>query len=353
MVKPIVFLSHSSIDEIPLRTLKDILVKKTGGAIDLFLSSDGESIPLGRNWVHEIEQALDKSKLMFVFVSPSSIRSSWIHFESGYAYSKGISVVPIGILGIDLGQIAPPLSLLQGFNITSVSGLNNLIAIINKSFEHSHDEAFTLEEFDSIFAVSTSNKNLSIMKRFAGAINNIQIISNDRGDTELEMLAQFLEGQGVEYNKWTKTITTYGVTAAIKQNYVDRKHYLEIIISNELAKVTLPIISEFMINTLSASEEILLIEIEFVNTVSLFQGYHNITARLYGTEISLGIDETLQYKDITFKLDRKTWFSNEGVVQGNAYLRIDCKVGHLNSLDLEGLLEILFAQGVLWIEGDA
>lgn len=57
MAKPIVFLSHSSRDDKLLGRLKELLLSYTGGAIDFFLSSDGQSIPLGRNWVHEIQQA--------------------------------------------------------------------------------------------------------------------------------------------------------------------------------------------------------------------------------------------------------------------------------------------------------
>src|SRR5688500_16747332 len=97
MPKPSVFLSHSSRDEQPLRALKELLLRYTGGAVDFFLSSDGESIPLGRNWVHEIQQALDSSQLMFVFISPNSLHSSWLHFEAGYAYSKRVRVVPVAI----------------------------------------------------------------------------------------------------------------------------------------------------------------------------------------------------------------------------------------------------------------
>src|SRR5262245_39653334 len=119
MAKPIVFLSHSSRDHRLLGRLKELLVSYTGGAIDFFLSSDGQSIPLGRNWVHEVQQALDSSQLMFVFITPRSLQSSWLYFEAGYAYSKGIKVVPVAIYGVDLAAVPPPLSLLQGFNVSS------------------------------------------------------------------------------------------------------------------------------------------------------------------------------------------------------------------------------------------
>ena len=116
---------------------------KTGGSIDVFLSSDGQSIPFGRNWVHSVEQALNDAKLMVVFVTPNSLRSNWLHFESGYAYSKNIRVVPVGI-GIDLATVGAPLNLLQGFNITSEAGLKNLNSVVNEVFDHAHPENFTI-----------------------------------------------------------------------------------------------------------------------------------------------------------------------------------------------------------------
>ena len=143
--KPTVFFSHSSRDQSELGRLKDLFVQKTGGSIDVFLSSDGQSIPLGRNWVHRIQEALEHANLMVVFVTPTSLRSSWLFFESGFAYSKKIRVVPVGFLGVDLANLPPPLSLLQGFNITSEAGLNNLIAVTNETFGHTHVENFQVD----------------------------------------------------------------------------------------------------------------------------------------------------------------------------------------------------------------
>ena len=78
MEKPVVFFSHSSKDEQYLRRLRQMIDSKTGEAIIIFLSSDGQSIPFGRNWVHKIEEALGDASLMFVFISPNSLVSNWI-----------------------------------------------------------------------------------------------------------------------------------------------------------------------------------------------------------------------------------------------------------------------------------
>lgn len=142
MSKPVIFFSHSSRDAAPLARLKELFVAKTGGTIDVFLSSDGQSIPLGRNWVHRIEEALAECRIMMAFLSPFSIQSNWLYFEAGFVYSKNIEVIPLGFLGVDLNSLHLHLSLLQGFNITSSDGLDNIINVANKSFEHQHREIF-------------------------------------------------------------------------------------------------------------------------------------------------------------------------------------------------------------------
>ena len=134
--------------------MKFLLEDKTGGTVNIFLSSDGQSIQLGRNWVFSIEEALKEARLMFVFISPNSVNSGWIHLEAGYAYSKNIKVIPVGIDEFDLNILNPPLSLFQGFNVNSEDGLNNLISIINDEFSFSHKPTFSKKEY---YQLSLSN----------------------------------------------------------------------------------------------------------------------------------------------------------------------------------------------------
>jgi hypothetical protein len=148
--KPIVFLSHSSLDKEPLAALKKILDDRAAGSLNFFLSSDGESIRLGRNWVVSVSDALKKAKLMFVFLSSQSAESKWIHFEAGCAYSIGIQVVPVCLPGIDLNRITPPLSLLQGFNLHSHETMGNLARICNETFKMKINEEFNEMDFNDI-----------------------------------------------------------------------------------------------------------------------------------------------------------------------------------------------------------
>lgn len=171
MEKPTVFLSHSSSDKDYISNLKNIIKKRTANTVEVFQSSDGESIPFGNNWVHKIEENLDKARIMLVFVSPKSAASSWIYFESGYAYSKGVKVIPIGISGVDIGSIKPPLNLLQGFNINNEDGLGNLITVINREFDTSFDESFTSSDYSVLSVFDMGRTETKIQ----GYVNRIEI----------------------------------------------------------------------------------------------------------------------------------------------------------------------------------
>ncbi len=83
MEKPTIFFSHSSKDKDLILPIKKKIENITANVIDIFMSSDGQSIPFGHNWVHKIEEGLNRTQIMFVFVTPTSINSSWI-FRDGF-----------------------------------------------------------------------------------------------------------------------------------------------------------------------------------------------------------------------------------------------------------------------------
>jgi hypothetical protein len=139
----------------------------------VLLTAYGQSIPFGRNWVATVEQALDSSALMFSFLSPVSTGSAWINFEAGYAYARGVKVVPVAILGKDLNTLHPPLSLLQGFNLKSHEGLNNLLSVINATFSTSYSLSFTAEDYSELF----TEREKAVIVSFGKASSYIERIS--------------------------------------------------------------------------------------------------------------------------------------------------------------------------------
>lgn len=182
MEKPTIFFSHSSKDRDAILPIKEKLMKITSGVIQIFMSSDGQSIPFGKNWVNKIEEGLNSAKIMFVFVTPTSIESGWIYFEAGFAYSKGIDVIPVGV-GVDIGSIKPPLSMLQGFNITSGESLNNFVTVVNKNLDYSFEPKFDEEDFIYLFHnVGQMQSNLNLDNVFSSADYSIFASKNKPAD---------------------------------------------------------------------------------------------------------------------------------------------------------------------------
>lgn len=212
--KPVVFLSHSSKDAAILQRLRKALIEKTSGTVTFFLSSDGQSVPLGRNWVHSIEDALTSTALMLVCVSGSALQSQWIFFEAGFAYSKKVQVVPIGLPGVDLSQLAPPLSLLQGFNVTSHEGLNNIITILNRTFSCSYPEAFAESDFRLIFGGVGGNES-SVLGPYGDAINRIvfDFLGVDE-NLDIRQIPSMTGMSSVSWQRDKKVLRTFGMALA-------------------------------------------------------------------------------------------------------------------------------------------
>ena len=148
--KPTIFFSHSARDAELLTALKELFCARTSDVYDVFLSSDGTSIPFGHNWQKTIEDALARAHLMFTFLSPHSVGSKWIYFESGFAYAQRIEVIPVGLEGVELDAQPPPLGLLHGFDIRNHEGLNNLIGVANRKFQHTHPLSFEPSDYDQL-----------------------------------------------------------------------------------------------------------------------------------------------------------------------------------------------------------
>lgn len=209
MEKPTIFFSHSSKDKDLVMSIKTTIDKVTSGVLDIFMSSDGQSIPFGTNWIHKIEEGLQLAKIMFVFVTENSVSSGWIYFEAGYAYSKGIQVIPVGI-GIDIGSLKAPLNLLQGFNITSNDSLNNFISIINNKFAYHFKETFTGNDFKKVISlvspISFSIKNFEdIVSRMECTLYQKITIDKEEHEYDLDIfyksITEYLSNNKIPFSK--------------------------------------------------------------------------------------------------------------------------------------------------------
>lgn len=350
MSKPTIFFSHSSHDRKLLATLKELFRSKTGKAIDVFVSSDGQSIPVGRNWVHSVERGLDTAGLMVVFVTPTSIHSNWLYFESGYAYAKGKRVVPVGLLGVDLSTLKPPLSLLQGFNVTSEAGLNNIIAIVNQEFQHEHGESFTAEEFHNLTAAS-GVRNDAQLGEHALALDKIvldlQVDSFSDVTQAVTKLHEFLVSQGEDVAVSDTGIDLMGIEFRFWQA-TDRMQ-LTVNIDARVSDLGLPravhAIRLFSNRGLKGTR----LRAEFTRDITFVQDRHKLTGRLYGTSVTFGQDKRFRYKSLEFGLGRTVHATASGApAHGATFLAINVQEDELQNSLLRELLDLLFDREVLF-----
>ena len=175
--KPVVFFSHSSRDSKALIKLKELILDKVDNKIDIFLTCDGQSIRFGTNWVSEIENALDRASIFFVFLTESSIMSKWVHFEAGYGYRRNVNVIPVGFLGVEISSLSPPLGLLQGFTIESNKTCDNILSILEKELKIKHTDKFSEAEYSAIISTGMSHA-VSSLGSMGLILHNIEIYLN-------------------------------------------------------------------------------------------------------------------------------------------------------------------------------
>jgi hypothetical protein len=337
MEKPVVFLSHSSKDAKALSFLKKRLSEMTGDTLRLFLSSDGQSIPFGRNWVSQIEEALGASTLMFSFLSPQSVSSLWVHFEAGFAYAKGAKVVPVGIGGVTLDSLPPPLSLLQGFNISNYSGLNNIVAVINTHFDVKHTESFTEEHYNDIFGQPGASP-FATFQSHSKQIDYIEIVL-DYDQNGLDKLADKLSAKHEITRPNTIQVVTYGLE--LRQTPGPKGARIQCRIAPELFDLHNAFLVEAL--DLSDSHTSLRVAVHFKAGISASFESWRLTSKFYGSDFKI-LGDGFEYKTIAFSLEYKISASSKRIW----VMRADAAVLRQPSI-LGQIVDDLFIREVLQI----
>lgn len=374
--KPIVFLSHSSLDKEPLAALKEILDKRAAGFLNFFLSSDGESIKFGRNWVVSVSDALSQAKLMFVFLSPQSADSKWIHFEAGCAYAKDIRVVPVCLPGIDLNRITPPLNLLQGFNLHSHEAIGNIVRICNERFDVKIDESFKHDDFDNITR-NIVGRGVGFFGDQTWAIGSIKISLKGTIPTDdfnpFPLLDEMCKKLGMNcYSSAEKvTPTTYNQTTFIarlelpgcigifsfsetpqrarpqtsvqnapaKTEIPPKPYSIEFILSPELFHINAPVLDQWFEQIGFAAS--IYVQIFFRQRINVETERHRLTTKLYQCGVdALGLNENAGFKLDGFKFNLSEY-------SRSAHLSFKLE-GRLDNKRLSTLIEKLFASQVIW-----
>src|ERR1035437_1327058 len=125
----LIFLSHAQVDAGPAGALKQWLRDRFPGFLDVFASSDWESIEQGREWYDKIRDALSTCDLGLVLVTPNSIRRPWVSFEIGGLKLINKDVIPVCI-GVDFAELPVYISRNQACKYESPSDRLSLLKSI-------------------------------------------------------------------------------------------------------------------------------------------------------------------------------------------------------------------------------
>jgi hypothetical protein len=348
MSKGTVFFSHSSKDGAVLRRLRSAVLAKTGSSVDIFLSSDGQSIRLGHNWVSEVEQALTATSLMFAFISPASATSQWVSFEAGFSYSRQVQVIPVGIGGVDLGRIPPPIGLLQGFNLHSAETLNNILTQINEKFGHTHALSFTDADFADIFQPPKSAAR--VVEGYAPWVNAVLICTSIPFVELLPHVEAACRARGLDYQASDWDLLTYG--ARYYKNRVrteDLRHgdeWLRVDFAPIEGKTHCDILRD-AVAAAGCANTVVAVGYYLDPRVTCVRQRNHLTARLRGSEIRLGTQNNFAFGSAFFWIQESNDYQIDDVLEDCVRITLDMTMDELQKFDFPKLLAILFRVGVL------
>ncbi len=351
-MKPTVFFSHSSLDKDRIKPIKDHILEKTGNAIQIFMSSDGASIPFGKNWLKEIELALTTCKLMFVWLTPNSSKNNWIYFESGYAYSRDIKVVPIGFDGIKLEELPAPLNLLQGFNINSASSLNNIIAVINREFGLTFHYFFDENYFENIVSKSSLENSPELLE-YINAIRVTfppKIVIGDNNNVSLKPKWFQIFKDVLEENSETFTIERhefYGIGYKIR-TVRHKTPYPEIVVDPLSLNNILNILFDLNLKAYEQKNNKLILAIDENPSYELPADHFLISSRLINTEVDFktALPHVLyRYRNILFRININEDIFDRLTINNKLIIIVDQK--DEGPIPLLSLIKLLINQKVI------
>lgn len=135
MQKPLVFISHITTEKEIAVAFKELIEGAFLGMIEVFVSSDPNSIAMGGRWLENITYGLQKCIIEIVIASPTSVTRPWINFEAGAGWVRDISAIPLCHSGMTPSTLPAPLSSLQAAVATDATHLERVTAVLAKAID--------------------------------------------------------------------------------------------------------------------------------------------------------------------------------------------------------------------------
>lgn len=130
MDKPLVFISHITQEKEIAVAFKELVEKSFLGMLEVFVSSDEDSIKMGHKWLDQISDGLKKCSIEIILCSTKSITRPWINFEAGAGWVRDINVIPLCHSGMEPSKLPMPLNLLQAAKANEISSLKLIFPVL-------------------------------------------------------------------------------------------------------------------------------------------------------------------------------------------------------------------------------
>lgn len=151
--KPTLFISHASSDGEFANAVKQEIEKVFANGVNAFCTSSPGTIPVGFDWLSDIEQKLAVTQAVIAIVTPVSIERPWLWFEIGATWSKGRSgdcrIYPLCAPEIELSQLPSPLDRLQALSMGKAADLKLLFEALISQFGFGKISSFKASNISS------------------------------------------------------------------------------------------------------------------------------------------------------------------------------------------------------------
>lgn len=148
--KPIVFITYASADLAMATEFHDRLQAIVGDNVECFLAQ--KAIEFGKNWPSQVDRHLTEAACIIVILSDSALASSWVLFEAGVGYGRGVAVIPLAFAGFKIDRERPPLSFLHTLSITNVQQLNVALEHVATAVGRRFPKTFVVSDLTAIVA---------------------------------------------------------------------------------------------------------------------------------------------------------------------------------------------------------
>lgn len=136
--KPTLFISHASSDADFANAVKQEIEKVFANGVSVFATSSPGAIPVGQDWLSNIEEKLDLAQAIIAIVTPVSIERPWLWFEIGATWSKGRAgecrIYPLCAPEVELSSLPSPLDRLQALSMGRATDLKLLFEALISQF---------------------------------------------------------------------------------------------------------------------------------------------------------------------------------------------------------------------------